>query len=81
MMQDVRPLSALTSLSMNSVVESSKLESRKDRKPNSGWKNVFKTNRARAVAKKKRLMKEALYRNMGGSVRELRRKMKEIRQI
>jgi len=42
---------------MNSVVESSELQSRKDPKPNLGWENVFKTNRARAVAKKKSLMK------------------------
>ena len=64
---------------MNSVVESSELQSHKDPKPNLGWENVFKTNRARAIAKKKRLMKEAVYRNMVGSVRELQRKMKEIR--
>ena len=35
-------------------------------------------NRVRSDAKRKRLKKVALYRNMVGSVRELRRKMADI---
>ena len=47
-------------------------------KLNSGWDNVFMANRVRSDAKRKRLKKVALYRNMVGSVRELRRKMADI---
>jgi len=50
----------------------------KQQKFNSGWENVFSANRVRSVMKTKRLKKEELYRHMVGSVRELRRRMKEI---
>jgi hypothetical protein len=50
----------------------------KEQRHSVGWETILRGKRVRAEAKEKRLKKEALYRHMVGSVRELRRRMREI---
>jgi len=50
----------------------------KEQRHSVGWETILRGRKARSEAKQKRLKKEYLYRHMVGSVRELRRKMREI---
>lgn len=46
---------------------------------NPGWDNIRRINEVRMAKKVKRFKKEELYRHMVGSVRSLRRRLKELR--
>ena len=66
---------------MDSNFPAAKPQVLKERKAHPGWKNVWEANAKRRAAKELRLKKEEAYRNMVGSVRELRRKKREFNRI